>query len=52
MIVKTHGKYQVVSHQTGRSFGTYDSKAEAVRRLRQIKGHANPNPPKYRRESR
>lgn len=54
MIVPSHGKYRVVSHTTGKSLGTYDTKAEAAARLRQIKGHAQPNTnaPKYRRISR
>jgi hypothetical protein len=36
MIVKRDGKYVVVSETTGRRFGTYDTLAEAKRRLRQI----------------
>jgi len=36
MIVKQAGKYVVVSETTGRRFGTYDTRAEAQRRLRQI----------------
>jgi hypothetical protein len=36
MIVKRAGKYVVVSETTGRRFGTYDTLAEAERRLRQI----------------
>jgi hypothetical protein len=36
MIVKRGGKYIVVSETTGRRFGTYDTLAEARRRLRQI----------------
>jgi hypothetical protein len=36
MIVKRGGKYVVVSEMTGRRFGTYDTLAEARRRLRQI----------------
>ena len=36
MIVKLAGKYVVVSETTGRRFGTYDTLAEAKRRLRQI----------------
>jgi hypothetical protein len=36
MIVKRAGKYVVVSETTGRRFGTYDTRAEAERRLRQI----------------
>ena len=36
MIVKRSGKYVVVSETTGRRFGTYDTLAEARRRLRQI----------------
>jgi hypothetical protein len=36
MIIKQAGKYVVVSETTGRRFGTYDTLAEAERRLRQI----------------
>ena len=36
MIRKVGGKYVVVSETTGRRFGTYDTRAEAERRLRQI----------------
>jgi hypothetical protein len=36
MIVKRAGKYVVISETTGRRFGTYDTLAEAKRRLRQI----------------
>jgi hypothetical protein len=36
MIRKIGGKYVVLSEMTGRRFGTYDTKAEAERRLRQI----------------
>jgi hypothetical protein len=36
MIVKRAGKYVVISETTGRRFGTYDTLAEARRRLRQI----------------
>jgi hypothetical protein len=36
MIVKRAGKYVVVSETTGRRFGTYDTLAEAKKRLRQI----------------
>jgi hypothetical protein len=36
MIVKRAGKYVVISETTGRRFGTYDTLAEAERRLRQI----------------
>lgn len=36
MIKKISGKYVVLSETTGRRFGTYDTKAEAERRLRQI----------------
>jgi hypothetical protein len=37
MIRKVRGRYKVLSHTTGRSFGTYKTKAEAKKRLRQIK---------------
>ncbi len=36
MIRKVKAGYKVVSHTTGRSFGTYTSKAKALKRLRQI----------------
>jgi hypothetical protein len=36
MIVKRAGKYVVMSETTGRRFGTYDTRAEAETRLRQI----------------
>ena len=36
MIKKISGKYVVLSDRTGRSFGTYETRAEAERRLRQI----------------
>jgi hypothetical protein len=36
MIKKVKGKYVVVSEKTGRSFGTYKTKAEAEKRLRQV----------------
>jgi hypothetical protein len=36
MIVRRAGKYVVVSATTGRRFGTYDTLAEAEKRLRQI----------------
>ena len=36
MIVKQGGKYVVVSETTGRRFGTYATRAEAEKRLRQI----------------
>lgn len=36
MITKQGGKYVVVSETTGRRFGTYDTRAEAEQRLRQI----------------
>lgn len=36
MIRKIAGKYVVLSETTGRRFGTYDTRAEAERRLRQI----------------
>ena len=36
MIRKIGGRYVVVSETTGRRFGTYDTRAEAERRLRQI----------------
>jgi hypothetical protein len=36
MIRRRGDKFVVVSETTGRSFGTYDTLAEAERRLRQI----------------
>ncbi|MBI2037021.1 MAG: hypothetical protein HYT14_01515 [Candidatus Liptonbacteria bacterium] len=36
MIKKIKGKYVVLSETTGRSFGSYDTKEEAERRLRQV----------------
>lgn len=36
MIVRHNGKYVVLSEKTGRSFGSYDTKAAAVRRLQQV----------------
>jgi hypothetical protein len=36
MIRKIGGMYVVVSETTGRTFGTYATRAEAERRLRQI----------------
>jgi hypothetical protein len=36
MIKKRGGKYVVLSEKTGRSFGTYESRADAERRLRQV----------------
>ena len=37
MIKKTSKGYRVVSHTTGRSFGTYKTKSEAVKRLMEVK---------------
>jgi len=36
MIKKVKGKYVVLSEKTGRSFGSYSTKAEAEHRLGQI----------------
>lgn len=36
MIKHLAGKYVVLSETTGRKFGTYKTKKEAVRRLRQV----------------
>lgn len=36
MIKKIKGKYVVMSKRTGRKFGTYNTKKEAVKRLQQI----------------
>lgn len=36
MIKKIKGKYVVLSEHTGRKFGTYKTKSEAAKRLRQV----------------
>ena len=36
MIKKIGGKYVVLSETTGRRFGTYDTREEAEKRLRQL----------------
>lgn len=36
MIKRIKGKYVVLSETTGRKFGTYKTKKESVKRLRQI----------------
>jgi len=36
VIKKIKGKYVVLSEKTGRKFGTYNTKPEAERRLRQV----------------
>jgi hypothetical protein len=36
-IKKTRKGYKVISHTTGKSFGTYSSLAKAKQRLKQIK---------------
>ena len=36
MIRKINGKYTVLSEKTGRKFGTYNTRAEAEKRLKQI----------------
>ena len=36
MIRKIKGKYVVLSEETGRKFGTYNTKKEAVKRMQQI----------------
>ncbi|HEY5259281.1 MAG TPA: hypothetical protein VIJ46_01445 [Rhabdochlamydiaceae bacterium] len=36
MIKKIKSKYVVLSEETGRKFGTFKTKREAVKRLRQI----------------
>lgn len=36
-VVKKDGKWCVESHKTGKSFGCYDTKAQAEARLKQIK---------------
>jgi hypothetical protein len=36
VIRKVNGKYVVLSEKTGRTFGSYETRAEAERRLRQI----------------
>jgi hypothetical protein len=37
MIRKVKGGYRVISHQTGKNFGTYKTKKAAQKRLKQIK---------------
>ena len=46
MIKKIKGKYVVMSEHTGRKFGTYKTKKEAEKRLRQIEffKHLKANP--------
>ncbi len=46
MIKKIKGKYVVLSESTGRKFGTYNTKAEAEKRLRQVEffKHLKKNP--------
>lgn len=44
MIKKVKGGYRVITHQTGRNMGTYSTKAQAQRRLNQIK--------RFRKDSR
>jgi hypothetical protein len=39
MIKKVKGGYRVVSHQTGRNLGTYKTKAQAKKRLKQLARH-------------
>jgi hypothetical protein len=53
MIKKRGRKYVVLSEKTGRSFGTYDTRAEAERRLRQIEffKHRKPGKGSARRRS-
>ncbi|HTY79087.1 MAG TPA: hypothetical protein VMI34_14785 [Candidatus Bathyarchaeia archaeon] len=36
MIRKINGKYVVLSEKSGRTFGSYETRAEAEKRLRQI----------------
>jgi hypothetical protein len=53
MIVRRAGKYVVVSEKTGRRFSTYDTLAEAEKRLRQIEvfKHLRARPPARRRRA-
>ena len=46
MIKKIKGKYVVMSEHTGRKFGTYNTKKEAEKRLRQVEffKHLKANP--------
>lgn len=37
MIRKVRRGWKVISHRTGRSFGTYPSRRKAIQRLKQIK---------------
>ena len=50
MIKKQGGKYVVLSEKTGRRFGTYATKAEAEKRLRQVEffKHAKKGGPRRR----
>jgi hypothetical protein len=43
MIIKSKGKYKVVSKRTHRNLGTYDSLKKAKLRLKQIEYYKNLN---------
>ena len=43
MIRKTNKGWKVINHKTGKSFGTYPSKAKAKMRLKQIKTFRSKN---------
>jgi hypothetical protein len=53
MIKKRGSKWVVLSEKTGRSFGSYDTKAEAMKRLRQVEffKHAKPGGARRRRSA-
>jgi len=52
MIKKVNGRYVVLSETMGRRFGTYDTRAEAERRLRQIEFFKHLKPRSARRRTR
>jgi hypothetical protein len=43
MIIHSKGKYKVVSKKTHRNLGTYKTKAEAERRIKQVEYFKNLN---------
>ena len=49
MIKKRGGKYVVLSEKTGRTFGTYDTKAAAEKRLRQVEFFKHGGKARHRR---
>lgn len=46
MIRKIKGKYVVLSEKTGRKFGTYNTREEAEKRLKQIEFFKHVNSPR------